>query len=287
MSLEQPSGDSEVQEQPEDGSTPSDEQIQEGAESEGLDEEQPEEEEELEEDLDGLKVRGKKEQLEKLKSERLMQADYTRKTQEVAAERQAIAAEKAAVELEKRVHFENMQEVATYKALEIQLQQYAQVNWDQLYDENPGYAAKLSHQMRNLQAQQAQLRASVTHRQEQFTQLQQQEAARQLAEAGRVLQRDIPGWSEDLVNKLKAYALKTGYTQQEIDAIRSPAVVKSIYKEFTMAEAKKSAMKRTPEVQEKPVTRVVSSSKGAAVKDPDKMSTEEWMKWRSAQVKRR
>jgi len=287
MSLEQPSGDSEVQEQPEDGSTPSDEQIQEGAESEGLDEEQPEEEEELEEDLDSLKVRGKKEQLEKLKSERLMQADYTRKTQEVAAERQAIAAEKAAVELEKRVHQENMKEVATFQAIEMRLQEYGQVNWDQLYDENPAYAAKLSHQMRNLQAQQAQLRASVTQRQEQFSQLQQQEAARQAAEAYRVLQRDIPGWGEGLVSKLKAYALKTGYTQQEIDAIRSPAVVKSIYREFTMAEAKKSATKRTPEVQEKPVTRVVSSSKGAAVKDPDKMSIEEWTKWRNTQVKRR
>lgn len=287
MSLEQPSGDSEVQEQPEDGSTPSDEQIQEGAESEGLEEEQPEEEEELEEDLDGLKVRGKKEQLEKLKSERLMQADYTRKTQEVAAERQAIAAEKQAVEFEKRVHFENMKEVATFQAIEMKLQEYGQVNWDQLYDENPAYAAKLSHQMRNLQAQQAQLRASVTQRQEQFTQLQQQEAARQASEAYRVLQRDIPGFGQDLVDSLKAYALKTGYTQQEIDAIRSPAVVKSLYKDYMIDKAKKSATTRTPVVQDKPATRVSVASKGRAVIDPDKLSMDEWVKMRNAQVKRR
>ena len=101
------------------------------------------------------------------------------------------------------------------------------------------------------------------------------------------MQRDIPGWSEDLVNKLKAYALKTGYTQQEIDAIRSPAVVKSIYRDYTIAEAKKSATTRTPVVQDKPVTRVTASSKGRAVTDPDKMSVDEWVKMRNAQVKRR
>jgi len=79
MELEQPSGDSEAQEL--DAGAASDELTGLEADSEELESEQSEDEEdELEEDLDGVKVRGKKEALERLKAERLMQADYTRKT---------------------------------------------------------------------------------------------------------------------------------------------------------------------------------------------------------------
>lgn len=284
---EQPSGDSQVQDDELDVGTASDEPTGEDATSEGLDSEQTEgEDDELEEDLDGVKVRGKKEQLEKLKAERLMQADYTRKTQEVAEERKAIAAVKEAVEFEKRVHFENMHEVATIKAIEMQLQNFAQINWQQLADSDPVQAMKLDRQMRDLQAHREQLSASVAQRHQQFTQKQQQEAARQMEEARRVLQRDIPGWGEELAVKLRSYALANGYTQQEIDSIRSPAMVRSLYREYQMAEAKKQATKRQPQAPATPVTRVSSASKNKAVVDPDKLSPEQWLKWRNAQVKR-
>lgn len=284
--MEQPLGDSQVQDDELDASTTSDELAGDEANPEELDSEQSEgEDEELEEDLDGVKVRGKKELLEKLKAERLMQADYTRKTQEVAEERKAIAAAKEAVELEKRVHFENMQEVATIRAIEMQLQNFAQINWQQLADSDPVQAMKLDRQMRDLQSQREQLSASVAQRHQQFTQKQQQEAARQMEEARRVLQRDIPGWGEELAGKLRSYALANGYTQQEIDSIRSPAMVRSLYREYQMAEAKKQATKRTP-APAAPVTRVSNASKNKAVVDPDKLSPEQWLKWRNAQVKR-
>lgn len=283
---EQPSGDSQVQGEGQDVGTPSDELDESLLQAEGLDGEQSEGEDDLEEDLDGLTVRGKKEQIEKLKAERLMQADYTRKTQEVAEFRKQAEADRQSFETERQVHMQNLQEVATMRAIEMQLSNFGQVNWAQLYDQDPAQAAKLDHQMRHLQSQREQLRASVSQRHEQFTQAQQQEAARQVAEGQRVLQRDIPGWGPDLAAKLSKFALANGYTEREVAAIRSPAMVRSIYREYQVAEAKKQATTRTPQVQAAPVTRVSSASKSRAVVDPDKLSTEQWMKWRNAQVKR-
>lgn len=281
---EQPSGDSQVQGE-QDGGTTSDELDESLLLSEELDE-QSEEDDDLEEDLDGLKVRGKKDAIEKLKAERLMQQDYTRKTQEVAESRKQAQAERESFEAERQVHMHNMHEVTAIRAIEMQLQNFAQVNWQQLADQDPVQAMKLDHQMRALQSQREQLRASVSQRHEQFTQAQQQEAARQLAEGQKVLQRDIPGWGPELASKLSSFALANGYTEREVQAIRSPAMVRSLYREYQVAEAKKQAIKRTPQVQTAPVTRVQSSSKTRAVSDPDKLSTEQWLKWRNAQVKR-
>ena len=61
-----------------------------------LDEQQAEDgtDDETEEELDGAKIRGTKAAIEKIKAERLMQADYTRKTQTVAEERKAVEAER-------------------------------------------------------------------------------------------------------------------------------------------------------------------------------------------------
>lgn len=283
---EQPSGDSQVQDEGQDVGTTSDELDESLLLPEELDGEQSEEDDDLEEDLDGLKVRGKKDAIEKLKAERLMQADYTRKTQEVAEFRRQAEAERQAFETERQVHMQNLQEVATMRAIEMQLQNFAQVNWQQLADQDPVQAMKLDHQMRALQSQREQLRASVSQRYEQFTQAQQQEAARQLAEGQKVLQRDIPGWGPELASKLTAFALSNGYTEREVAAIRSPAMVRSLYREYQVAEAKKQATKRTPQVQTAPVTRVNSANKSRAAIDPDKLSPEQWLKWRTAQVKR-
>lgn len=284
---EQPSGDSQVQDEGQDVGTTSDELDESLLQPEELDSEQSEDEDDLEEDLDGLKVRGKKEAIEKLKAERLMQADYTRKTQEVAEARKQAEAERQVFETERQVHMQNLQEVATMRAIEMQLQNFAQVNWQQLADQDPVQAMKLDHQMRALQSQREQLRASVAQRYEQFTQMQQQEAARQLAEGQKVLQRDIPGWGPELASKLSAFALANGYTEREVSAIRSPAMVRSLYREYQMAEAKKQATKRPVQVQAAPVTRVNTASKSKAAIDPDKLSPEQWLKWRNAQVSKR
>lgn len=283
--VEQPSGDSEVVEELDTG-------VEAGSDSEldtELDGEQSadSEDDELEEELDGVKVRGKKEALEKLKAERLMQADYTRKTQETAELRKQAETERQALEVEKQVHFQNMNEVASMKAIEMRYQQLSGIDLGQLTDSDPVQAMKIDRELRQLQAQYAQLQNSVTQRHAQFTQLQQQEAARQLEEGRRVLERDIPGWGEQLRVDLVKYALANGYTQRELDAMRSPAMVRSLFREYQTDQAKKQATTKPKVTQAAPVTRVQSANKTKAVTDPDKLSPEQWLKWRQSQIKSR
>lgn len=286
IELEQPSGDSDYIDV---DAAEAEKAIEGDSESELGDElvdEQSEEgeDEELEEELDGVKVRGKKEALERLKAERLMQADYTRKTQEAAELRKQAEAERQAVEIEKQVHFQNMNEVATMKAIEMRYQQIAALD---LTDSDPVQQMKLDRELRTLQAQHAQLQNSISQRHAQFTAMQQQEAARQLAEGQRVLQREIPGWGEELRDNLVKYALQNGYTQRELDAMKSPAMVKSLFREYQFDQAKKQATTRPKVTQTKPVTQVQTTNKTKAVTDPDKLSPEAWLKWRNSQVKKR
>jgi hypothetical protein len=283
---EQPSGDSQVQDELDVGTT-SNEPNEIELDENGLPVDQAvDDEDELEEDLDGVKVRGKKEAIERLKAERLMQADYTRKTQEAAEIRKAAEAERTQLQQARQFEQQNLDIVADIRSMDREMAQLSQVNLQQLSDHDPVQAQKLMVRMQQLQAARGQAANALTQRHQAFTHAQQQEAARQLEEGQRVLQRDIPGWGPELAQKLTAFALANGYTQNEVAAIRSPAMVRSLYREYQVAEAKKQATKRTPQVQAAPVTRVNSASKTRAVTDPDKLSPEQWLKWRNAQVKR-
>ena len=286
---EQPSGDSDYTDVDEEAAKLATEGESDSELGDELVEEQSDEgeEEDIEEELDGVKVRGKKEALERLKAERLMQADYTRKTQETAELRKQAEAERQAVEIEKQVHFQNMNEVATIKAIEMRLAQFAGIDWNQLSDADPVQAMKLDREARQLQATKAQLEGSISQRHAQFTAHQQRQAAMELAEGQRVLQREIPGWGEELRTDLVKYALQNGYTQRELDAMKSPAMVRSLFKEYQSAQAKKQATTRPKVTQAKPVTQVQTTNKTKAVTDPDKLSPEAWLKWRQSQVKKR
>lgn len=282
---EQPSGDSQVQD---DGAGTAQDELNEIQYDEnGLEIEQTvDDEDEIEEDLDGVKVRGKKEAIERLKGERLMQADYTRKTQEAAELRKAAEAERETVQQARQFEQQNLDIVADIRGMDRELAQLQQVNFHQLSDQDPIQAQKLMARMQQLQTVRGQAVNALTQRHQHFQQVQQQEAARQLAEGQRVLQRDIPGWGPELASKLASFALTNGYTQREVDSIRSPAMVRSLFREYQLAEAKKQATKRPPQAQTTPVTRVQTTSKARAVVDPDKLSPEQWLKWRNAQVKR-
>lgn len=286
MSMEQPSGDSEVQDLDE-GTTSGEPQVDE-SEAEELDGEHPEEEDEdLEEELDGLKVRGKKEAIERLKAERLMQADYTRKTQEVAEQRKAIQAERERVEQTRAFEQQNLDIVADIRAMDREMAQLQQVNLHQLSDQDPVQAQKLMVRLQQLQSIRGQAANALAQRQAQFQQWSQHEAARQLEEGRQVLQREIPGWGPDLAAKLVEYGKSRGYTEAQLGNVTTPNFVIDLYRSFQFDEARKKATQRPKQVQEKPVTRVQASSKSRGVVDPDKLSTDEWMKWRNSQIRAR
>ncbi|MDE2415243.1 MAG: hypothetical protein KGM60_10840 [Comamonadaceae bacterium] len=286
MSMEQPSGDSEVQDL--DDSTASDEPTGYETDPEGLDSEHPEgEDDEQEEELDGLKVRGKKEAIDRLKGERLMQADYTRKTQEVAEQRRALEAEREQHDQARRFEQQNLDIVADIRAADRQLAQLNQVNLAQLSDADPVQAQKLMVQMQQLQAFRGQAAHALAQRHAQSQQMQQQQAARQMEEGRQVLAREIPGWGPELAAKLVEYGKGRGYSEAQLSSVTSPSFVVDLFRSFQLDQARQKASQRPKPVQDKPVTRVQATSKSRGVTDPDKLSADEWLKWRNSQIRAR
>ena len=220
-----------------------------------------------------------------LKDALLRQADYTRKTQEVAEARRQFEAQTQSFQQERQFHQQNLQEVAQVIAIDQQLAQYSQVDWNALADADPAQAVKLDRQFRDLQAQRAQIEYQVTQKQSEFAQRQQQEAARQLEEGRRVLEREIPGWGAEKAQELFLFGKNYGIPEQLLGTLNMPVLVKALHdlKQFHQFKAKATAKPKAP-VQEKPVTRIAASKASGAI-DPDRMSPDQWLKWREGQLR--
>jgi Asp-tRNA(Asn)/Glu-tRNA(Gln) amidotransferase A subunit family amidase len=149
----------------------------------------PEESEEIEHD-------GKKYAVPKaLKPLLLMQADYTKKTQEVAQQREALAAERTAL------HQSSQAELDTYaaaKSMEAQLAQYERVDWDAWHEQDPFSASAATSKYQVLQRQYNQAMGHLSNLRTQRQSIAQQETARRIEEGRVVLAREVPGWNDEL-----------------------------------------------------------------------------------------
>lgn len=220
-----------------------------------------------------------------LKDALLRQADYTRKTQEVAEARRQFEAQTQSFQQERQFHRQNLQEVAQVIAIDQQLAQFSQVDWNALADADPAQAVKLDRQFRDLQAQRAQIEYQITQKQSEFQQRQQQEAARQLEEGRRVLEREIPGWGAEKAQELFLFGKNYGIPEQLLGTLNMPVLVKALHdlKQYHQLKEKATTKPKAP-VQEKPVTRIAASKASGAI-DPDRMSPDQWLKWREGQLR--
>lgn len=252
-----------------------------------LDEQQ--DDDEIEDELDGVKVRGKKDSIEKIKSERLMQADYTRKTQEVAEQRKAIEAQREHVAQQMKLAEQFAEELGAVKAIDMRLAQFGQVNWEQLEQSDPVQAMSLQRQMRDLQAARAQVANQIATKQQQRALAEQQEFAKQVQEAEAVLRREIKGWGPEKEQQVTDFTLSLGFTHQQIKGITDPRLVKVLHDAMVLNQLRaKAQQKPKPEAQPAPVTRVTGGKSVQASTGPnDKQSMDEWLKARNAQLKRR
>lgn len=232
-----------------------------------------EQEPELEEvDVDGEKLAVPKTAAEKLKAAMLRQADYTRKTQELAELRkqseETIAQKEARIEAEKA----NIQSVARVTAIDERLQQYANVDWQQLNQSDPVTAQAQWFQYQQLRDARGQLVQQIQQHEAQRA-LRDQQAMQQAAE---VLSREIKGWSPEYAKELRSIAKELGADDAEIASIRQPWIVRALHAQKVLREMTAKAA-ATPKPPPATPVKTVTGSRATAQKDPDKMSTDEWM----------
>ena len=205
------------------------EEVQEEEQPE-VDESEPELGEEESEEYDvevptyTLNVKGKQVQvdLEELKNGYQKGADYTQKTQSLAEEKRAFDTEKNAVAQERQQY---NQALAQFQQLmNEQYQQYENIDWAQLKEDDPiGYMTR-KEEMRDIETRHqraAQEQQQVTHQQQQQYARQHQEL---VAKEMDLLGDKLPDWKNPdkrakLSEELKLYATNIGYSKEDLDAV--------------------------------------------------------------------
>ena len=219
-----------------------------------------------------------------LKEALMRQQDYTSKTQSVADERKALEQQTAQFQQAAEMQQRNMQGHAQYAALQNQLQQYQNVDWDSFSENDPTAAQKAFFQYTQLKDATTNLGNQLQSQESQALQSQQMNSAKQLEQGSAELARDVKGWGTERKQALNAHGETYGFTHTELNQIADPRMVKVLNDAYLYRQSLSKA-KATPETLITPITKVKGKGKGQP--NPDKMSTDDWMKWRNKQVNSR
>lgn len=253
-------------------------------ETEALDEGQSEpEEEEVEHE-------GQKYKIPKaVKPLVMMQADYTRKTQELAEQRRTWEAERAQQAEFAQTFRAEIGKVESLTAQKAQFDAITTDQWAQLY-------AQDADQYRELQTQAERIKLDLDRAKSELTQKEQAALSeananrvKAVQEAAAVLAKEIPNWSPQYAQQLATFATsKVGVSMDELRDTTDPRMWKLIHMAY--GNDQKAQNKITAQRQERvaAVTPAVSV-KGAAQPTgvDDRLSTAEWMRRRNAQAAKR
>lgn len=225
-----------------------------------------------------------------LKSALMMHADYTRKTQELATHRKGLEERDKQFREHVARHHANFREAARLVALDEQLQHWSRVNWQQLNAEDPQHAQSLWFQYNQLKDTHNTLAGQVVQKQRHAAVRQQYEAAMRAKGNRATLAKLIPEWSPDLDAKLTNFAVGHGLTREQLAgaALSNPQAVKILHLAYLghhlVDRQRQAAEPALPEA--KPVPQL-STRAAPAARNPERMNTEEWMRFRNAQVAKR
>lgn len=257
-------------------------QLEEGAEEANPDDET----EEIEHD-------GKKYSVPKgIKPLLLMQADYTRKTQDLAESRKALDTDRASVSQQAELVQALRPEIGKVQALRMQLEAFDAVTpqqWGQMYADDPGSAKTLEIQQQQLRRSLDEAERELTAKEQTWSQAQRETLAKQAAETWATLSNDIKGWDEPTARKVVDYAAKEFGVSLE-DLRSADARTWKMLHRLEVAETKVKAAEarnKTAQRQEKvagiePARTVGQRASGYKPGLDDSLPIEEWMRRRNA-----
>jgi hypothetical protein len=105
-----------------------------------------------------------------------------------------------------------------------------------------------------------------------------------MAETGRVLARDIPGWSPELAAKLADYAIGQGITPEELRAAADPRIWKVLHKAFHAEAGARGEPSAKAQAMRPAVSIAGAAASGGGVRDD--LATQDWMRRRNEQVRK-
>ena len=185
-------------------------------------------------ELEDWEEEGKKYKVSKALKPRLMKdADYTRKTMEVAEKRKAIEAREAEINAESEFRRENFKDVARLQRLDEQIEAIGKIPQEQWEKLTPEKSAELTRRLLLAKDQRDRLAGDLYQKSQQKALKAQQEKAKRIEDGLTQIAKEIPGWSDELAGKLNAYGVDSGYTLDELeDMAATPSRVKTLHKAF-------------------------------------------------------
>ena len=265
------------------------------AETDGAEDGQPEDDSE-EVDWDGTKYRIPK----ALKPGLLMQADYTRKTQELAEQRRHVEQHVQSLSQQAELQQATLEHRVNLRTVEQQLQQFSNTDWSNYsaqYGADATAAAMASWQQ--YRDAKAELEGAIAKTETETRQMSERSSANAIAQADQVLSREIEGWSPQLVQDLAGYAAtEFGITPQELrDSVVNPdgtadtrtfKVLARLHRaETELAKLKGQATKAQQAAKQAAVTPAKAVGQRAGGYKPgldDSLPADEWLRRRNAQL---
>lgn len=209
------------------------------------------------EDAEEVEYEGKQYKLPKeLKEALLRQQDYTRKTQEVADRRRFVEQQEQALELQRQFQSTHADKVAQLRAVESQLQQYAQVNWAALAQDNPTQYMELLRQRMELQEVSGKLNGEVQKAATEFEAQITDQRRKAQALCVEELKREFKDFGPEFIRNLDETGRSFGFSGEELAQIVDPRVIRVLHAAAQyqrLRTAKPIAEKKVPTVEARPM----------------------------------
>lgn len=163
----------------------------------------------------------------KIKDRFIHQADYTRKTQELAEARRVVAATEQSLKLREAFQGSVIEEMTQLKAIDQQLEQYKKLDWQAMDVEQ---LVKTRHQLDQLKDAKGEIEKALKGKQDEFQQ-QVGKYQKEARESGlKYIQQKIKGFNDEKGKELLNYGVNEGYTSEEMSQLMDPRLVVTLWK---------------------------------------------------------
>lgn len=233
--------------------------------------------EELTTDTAEIEIDGKKYNVPKeLEGHFLRQADYTRKTQELAEQRRVFELGQEAIKQATEADNQATELRYDLRYVDKQLQQYQNVDWAKFASQAPAEAQAAMMHYNQLQISRSQLVDGLNKHEQTASTAREQAHQAALAKAQADLLQAMPDFNAEVAREIVDSTVSAyGYTADELNAISDPRQVRVLRDAMLWRRSQAAASNAAKPAAPTPVKTVTPSSKKTV--DPDKMTTDEWM----------
>ncbi len=156
--------------------------------------------------------------------------DYTKKTQELAAQRKALDEQIQLTQQQAQYQQQFQEQIGIISALDAQLKSYEQLDWNTLQNDDPVQFVQLREKYRDIKDARNHYSNDLAQKQQQQAIQSQQHYAKLREQGVRELQNAIKGWGEEKARDLRGFGVESyGFAEEELASIIDPRMVRVLH----------------------------------------------------------